>query len=359
MQTLTIDQLLTLRRRLQHLDIGLMDISGIAACGLQAQEVTAGLLSFRVRSTGLTEADIRATWFDQGELIRTWCMRGTLHLVTRDDLRWMLPLFGPEFIKKSKPRHEQLGLSEANLLRAVDIIRERLTTDGALTRKELANHLIQSGIPTEGQALIHLIRHAALLGVVCYGPYRGSKETFMLLDLEPPDMDEQQLWDEMARRYLSAYGPAQPEDLAKWSGLSINKARRAFERLSDQLVSVQVEGQVYQMIGDQVPPPPRSDSLVRLLPAYDTYLLGYQTRDLILDRRFANRVHPGGGLIRPTVLVDNQLVGTWKAQKLKQQTLIQVSPFESFSQPVIDAIRAEADDIARFLDRDVNLTIVG
>jgi hypothetical protein len=356
-QTLTVEQLLALRQQSQHLDTSLTDAVELAqaVCGLQAQDVNAALLSFRARTTDLTAADVRSAWFDQGKLVRTWCMRGTLHLVARDDLRWMLPLFGPEFIKKTKRRYEQLGLSEADCLRAVDIIGERLAADGALTREELAGHLSREGIPTEGQAIIHLIRRAALSGTTCYGPYRGGKETFILLDLEPSDMNEQQLWNQLARRYLAAFGPAQPEDLARWSGLSISKVRRAFDRLSDQLVSVQIEGQIYQMIGNQAPPPHTPEPHIRLLPAFDTYLLGYQTRDLILERHFAERVYPGGGLIHPTVLANNHLIGTWKKHKGKQQTVIQVAPFEPFSPQIIDALQAQAADIGRFLGQDITL----
>lgn len=359
MDTLTIDQLLTLRLQSQCLDTGLTDAAAVAraVCGLQAQEVNAALLSFRARSTQLTAEDVRSAWFDQGELVRTWCMRGTLHLVARDDLRWMLPLFGLEFIKKTRRRYEQLGLSEADCLRAVDIIRECLAVDGALTREELTGHLTQEGIPTEGQAIIHLIRRAALSGIICYGPYWDSKETFILLNLEPSEMDEQQLWDQLARRYLAAYGPAQPEDLAKWSGLSISIARRVFDRLSGQLVSVQVGGQVHWMTEHQASSPDIPEIPVRLLPAFDTYLLGYQTRDLILDQRFAKQVHPGGGLIHPTVLANNRLIGTWKAHKRKQQTTIQVVPFEPFSPQVIDAVQAQAADIGRFLGQDVSLAL--
>ena len=74
-------------------------------------------------------------------------MRGTLHMVVRDDLGWMLPLFGPTFIKKTKRRYQQLGLNENDCLRAVDRIAEILLAHGGMTRLELAKELAREGIP--------------------------------------------------------------------------------------------------------------------------------------------------------------------------------------------------------------------
>jgi len=40
--------------------------------------------------------------------------------------------------------------------------------------------LASAHIPYEGQAGIHLIRTAGLMGLVCYGPERDGSETFVL-----------------------------------------------------------------------------------------------------------------------------------------------------------------------------------
>jgi hypothetical protein len=41
---------------------------------------------------------------------------------------------------------------------------------------------------------------------------------------------------------------------------------------------------------------------VALLGHFDPYLLGYRSRDLVLDARFANRMQAGGGFVKPSVL---------------------------------------------------------
>ena len=47
---------------------------------------------------------------------------------------------------------------------------------------------------------------------------------------------------EAAVRFLAAHGPSVPEDLAFWSGLRLNDARRAWRSVEDRLVEVDAPG---------------------------------------------------------------------------------------------------------------------
>ena len=44
-------------------------------------------------------------------IVRTWPMRGTLHFVAPEDVRWMLALLSPRVIARARTRHEQLGIT--------------------------------------------------------------------------------------------------------------------------------------------------------------------------------------------------------------------------------------------------------
>jgi hypothetical protein len=52
------------------------------------------------------------------EIVRTWPMRGTLHLVTAVDIRWLLALLTPRVLAGAAGRHKQLELDEAAFTRA-------------------------------------------------------------------------------------------------------------------------------------------------------------------------------------------------------------------------------------------------
>jgi hypothetical protein len=82
---------------------------------------------------------------------------------------------------------------------------------------------------------------------------------------------------------------------------------------------------------------------VRLLGAYDPYLLGWRRRDHVVAPEHARRVHPGGGVVRPVILRDGHAVGTWSAQRRGGVLALDC---DFFADPV--DVSAEADDVARF-----------
>jgi hypothetical protein len=169
---------------------------------------------------------------------------------------------------------------------------------------------------------------AALHGHVVFGPPRGGKPTYALRDdwLGPnlPRLPREHAVAELARRYVRAFGPAEPEDFAAWSGLPLRDARASWPA-AGRAPAVRE-------------PDPR---VVRLLPAFDTYLLGYRTREFCVPAEHARDVWPGGGIVRPTIVANGRGVGTWR----RSGTQVEIQPFGD------DAIDAgdEIADVQRFL----------
>ena len=88
---------------------------------------------------------------------------------------------------------------------------------------------------------------------------------------------------------------------------------------------------------------------VALLGHFDAYLLGYRSRDLVLDARFAKRIQAGGGIIKPAVLVGGRVVGTWRGQHRRGEFTIAVEPFEQLADDLQAGLDRERADLARFL----------
>jgi hypothetical protein len=324
-------------------------------CGVQAQESKAASMAVRVRCKGIVAADIEQARVSEKSVARTWCMRGTLHLLAVDDLKWLLSLHGPEFVRKSRRRYEQLGLSEEICAKAIEAIRNLIISEGPLTRAELAKKLLIMGIPTEGQAAYHLVRRAALENVICFGPDSQGEPTYVLIDTWISSVDAYEVGDGfamLARRYLEAYGPARPEDMASWSGLSLTKAREGFKVIKDELLEVDSDVVPYSMLKSQLNwlnDKLENRMIVNLLPSYDPYLLGYRGRDLIVPTQFARRIHPGGGLIHPTLLVNGVAAGTWRTKQRKSSLEVIVEPFENLDNEVFQFLEEEVQDLGRFL----------
>jgi hypothetical protein len=368
-QNLTQDQVRLLRLRSQLLYRQSATAPGDPAqvlkllCGVQAQDASAAQLAIRPRSAGLVATDIERARLEDHTIVRTWCMRGTLHLLAAEDLGWLLELLGPIFIRSGERRRKQLGLDEETSHKGVRVIRDLLAKHGPQTRSEIAGELMRQGVPPQGQAAYHLLYMAGLQRIVCLGPDRGSEQTFVLLeDWITPDtlVTAEAAQAELARRYFSAYGPATAEDLAAWSGLPVGQARAACDRIRGQLFEVELEGNHLWMLKSRrawLEQSPSVDPLVRLLPRFDTYLLGYKSRELVVDSHHARRIHPGGGMLRPALLVDGRALGTWSIKSYRRRIEILIEPFQRLDSAILPELENEVADLGRFLELSAALVL--
>jgi hypothetical protein len=337
-------------------------------CGVQAQDASAAMLAVRVRSEGLIADDVERARVEERSIIRTWGQRGTLHLLATEDFGWLLSLLGPIFVAGNRTRRAELGLDEDSCIRGISAIRDILANQGSLTRAELVEQLaVQTGIRLEGQAAPHLLFRAALEGVVCLGPNRGTKPTYVLIDdwieggRQTLSLSRDAARAELARRYLAAYGPAEPDDLAAWSGLPMSEVRTAWKSFANDLIDVEVAGRPAWMLKEHLAwldEFPASAPVVRLLPGFDTYLLGYRSRKLVVSPQYARRINAGGGMVHPTLIVDGRAIGTWKLRRQKSSVDVALVPFEELASEIQHGLEAEVQDIARFLGMPARLQVL-
>ena len=81
---------------------------------------------------------------------------------------------------------------------------------------------------------------------------------------------------------------------------------------------------------------------LRLLGGFDTLVLGYADRSLLVPPERAADVNAGGGLIRPTVLSDGEVVGTWSVRA-------GVEAFRRLTAEERAGVDLELADVERFL----------
>jgi len=330
---------------------------------LQSQEWPSAQLAIHARARGITQADVIHAREVERAFVLTWSLRGTLHLVAAEDLRWQLDLCGPPALRGSRSRYKQLGLTEDARESALQEMRDILTRDTALTRAQLADALEARGIPVAGQAIHHLARFAALRGLICLGAEVDGDLTYVLLDewlpasaAAPPVDDPLR---EFARRYLATYGPATMADFKRWSGLTAAQAKQAWAVIESECVPIALpEGEtlILERHLEQLEAPP-NEPTVRLLPRYDNYLLGYASRAFMVDAAYAKQVHPGGGLIRACLLVDGEAKANWKLEKRRAGLRVVVEPFEALERSIFPSLEAEVESLGRFLDTDAELRV--
>ncbi len=364
--SLTPDEVLRLRLRSQQLTgPRAAEVAEVVRRlgAMQAQSTRDARLAVRPRGRGIDAAAVTEACNVTRSVVRTWAMRGTLQMLARPDVGWIVNLFRPP-AGVLNARQRQLGLDAGLLARALPAIAEILSERGPLTRAALVAELAARGVAVDAksQAPAHLIGYAARQGVICRGPDHGDDEpTYVVLADwagEHAAVEPDEALAELARRYAAAHGPAAPRDFAHWSGLQLGRARRGFELVAGELEEVEAAGeQAWMLSAADLPGPGDTAPSVRLLPHFDEYLLGYRSRDMILPPRFARRIQAGGGWVRAAVLVNGRVAGTWRQQRTGARTVVTVEPFEAIDPAALPGLEAEAADLGRFQNTPASLHI--
>lgn len=306
--------------------------------GLQAQTWRGAAYAVRARSAATTFQDVSHAQQTDRSIVRGWFMRGTLQLVATEDAGPLLGVLGPKLIRDTQRRYGELGLTESIRSAAADVLESHLLDHGPSGRAELAEVLVQAGLIPEpgGQALYALIRHAGLLGRLCYGPGHDKDETWVAVRdwLGTPLELEGDLGD-LARRYLTAYGPATARDFATWSGLPVPVARDGVRAVAS--TSFVVDDEELMAVADLT-----GCRDLRLLGEFDPYLLGYQDRRHALAEEHRRHIHPGGGMLRPAIVSAGRVIGTWKHADLSYD-LFEQEPAQTAAE-----LAGELADVARF-----------
>jgi DNA glycosylase AlkZ-like len=308
---------------------------------VQGQDPRGFRLAVRARTAGLTAGDVERALGEDRSLVVTWLNRGTLHLVRSEDYPLLQALTTPPLFTSSARRLRQEGVSEADAERGLATIERALADEGPLTRAELRDRLDAAGVPTGGQAPMHLLFLAALRGLVVRGPMRGKQHAYVLVRDwlgAQPRVDRERALAELTRRYLAGHQPASDRDLAKWAGLPLRDARAGLKAIGSELE--EGEDGLLRLRGrppTAEPPPPR------LLGAFDPVLLGWTSREPILGAHEPRVV--SGGLFRPFALAGGRAVAGWRWVKGR----VEIEPYPRLANPHATALEADAADVARFL----------
>jgi hypothetical protein len=312
------------------------------ALAIQAQDTRSSRLGVRARSEGLVVGDVIRACDEERSVVRTWAMRGTLHMLAAEDVRWIVGLLGPEVLRRYERRRAGLGLTPdvcARILAAIPSV----LGGGPLSRAELVDALNVrgAGIDTSGQAPAHAVLLASASGLTCRGPDRSADEpTYVLLDdwvaPEAPRERDAAL-AELARRFRAAHGPSDAADLRYWSGMPAADARRA-----------------WRLAGPPPPPPPEDGPPPpRLLPAFDGVLLGHRDRTPLVRPADAPKLTSGSWIL-PTVVAGGRAVGTWRRDRGE----VVLQPFASrLPRGSARALQAEVADVGRFLGVPARMTV--
>jgi len=336
-------------------------------CGLQAQAVLTPYLSLWNRVEKFKRGMLDEALYKAKILVRIWCMRGTLHIISSNDLpiynkalkrmwfehhgRFMKSPDWPPIEERKSVVYPKIieALSEKPLKREEFIAKVRsLLGDQAKPYKKWFS------------AWGGMLKETCYEGFTVHAQPCGVEACFARLDKWLPNLNldalnEEQAKEKLLLKYLHGYGPASVQDFASWSGLMISDARKTLENVTSELEEVRIEG----IKGQFWIPKKDYKSLMKvdleektpahLLPKFDSFVLGHKNRTRIIQKEFMKQVFRKAGDIASTVIVDDNIVGTWRYKKTRKSVTVTIAPFEKFEKDDLEKIRKEAEGLGDFM----------
>ncbi|MFI0451494.1 winged helix DNA-binding domain-containing protein [Actinomadura sp. 6N118] len=320
--------------------------------GLQSQDYHPAKWAIAQRlGPGVTDADLDRA-FDDGAILRTHVLRPTWHFVTPADLCWLLELTAPRVHALNGYAYRQGELDGPLLRRTTDLIAHAVAGGNHLTRTEIAALLAHHGITAKGFRLGYILIHAELERVICSGPLRGKQHTYALIEERVPQaasMEREAALAEIVRRFFTSHGPATAKDLSWWSSLTRDDIATGLSLAGDALESTDVDGVTYWSAPGNAPAPPPSPS-VRLLQAYDEYIVGYRQSKHLLDLGGLVAAAPDKlALPNGVIVVDTQVAGRWKRTVRADAVVLEAALFRPFDAAETAALQGAADELGAFL----------
>lgn len=357
-------QSLAWRLRRQHLDpVGTDSVEDVVRrlAGVQSGDVSATELAVRTRRTASAPGEVEGALV-AGRLIKTFAFRGSTHLLTPEEGGIYLALRASSRMWELPSWRSYYGVEPADWPAIRELARAAMA-DGPVTVKELIaaiskpprfRHLaaILAGNPWS------FVKALAWHGDLSFGALRGRQTTLQRLDGNPrwaglPDVED--AGPLAIEAYLGAYGPATLANLQYWLGSGLGAGKRIpawLNGLRKRVADLEIEGSPALLLREHLDDlasarPTRS---IRLLPAYDQWVLGPGTADArvvpsarrALVSRGANVVVAGG-----------VVAGTWTIR----DAVVSVDWFADFGRPPRAGIDEELARLASILDLRLEVVV--
>ncbi|MGZ4620092.1 MAG: winged helix DNA-binding domain-containing protein [Frankiaceae bacterium] len=316
---------------------------------LHSTDAASVYLSVCSRMPGATVAEVENALYEQRTLVRMLGMRRTV-FVLPVELAPIVHAACTEAIAARERRKlvqylEEGGVARdgARWLAAVEAeTRDALAARGQATAAELASDVaglreqLNFGAGKKWAGSVGVSTRVLFLlaadGVIVRGRPRGSwlstqyhwAPMHAWLPGGLPSLPVAQTRAELVRRWLAAYGPGTPADIAWWTGWTAGEVKQALAQV--RTCEVNLGAGTGLLLDDDddaggdletAPPetaPPRTAPWAALLPALDPTVMGWAGRDWFLGQH-RSALFDRSGNAGPTVWWDGRVVGGWAQRR--------------------------------------------
>lgn len=322
-------------------------VSGMGAMQSQTLDMAKWAIGVRLEDNNVKDIDKA---LDMGKVIRTHILRPTWHFVSADDIYWMHGLSSPRLRPVYRSYAKASGADESLIRRAVPLVEKALEGGNHLTRQEIGIALLEQDLQLDDRTLHLSISYAETEGIVVNGRQKGNKQTFTLLEEWVPrqkTISEEESLERLARKFFGSHGPATMQDFIWWSGLTMTQCRQAVEMIKTDFICESINGRDFWMRND-TKTPPSDENYVLLLPPFDEFVVSYKDRSEIIEDHHYAKVMTKNGLFSPTIILNGEIIGSWKKVVQKNIPRIELSFFEKRSKKKQDLFNSEIKRVEKF-----------
>lgn len=312
---------------------------------LQAQEPASPYLALWNRIERFDAADLDAAFAD-GEIVRATLMRITLHAVAAGDYTTFHETMRSNL--RGAGLHDRRFRTSGLSMEEFDAMLPDLVVFAGTprTKPEFETFLAERfGRPQPAGVWRALKMVAPLTHAVTGPPWSfGRVAAFRAAPTVPERPQPEEGAQVLARRYLEAFGPATPEDFARFAVHYRPVARDAFAALGDLVYHQGPDGELADIRGGVIPDPD-TPAPPRLLGMWDSVLLAHDDCGRVIPPEYRSQVIRRNGDVLPTVLVDGRVQGVWRVI----DDGVEVTALATWDEAVWHGIVAEARRLAAFL----------
>ena len=338
-------------------------------CGAQAQILPAAHLQLWARNHGITRTEIESALWNSRTLVKTHVMRQTLHLIPADEFLLYVAALRSYLLAFALRIMARCGVTREEADALTELIMEIMSA-GPRTRAEITAAVrprVSKRVRAWMDKVWSIVRIPVAEGLLCYGCGEGNEVQLVRTDqwltkLKARPVQEAEAQCALLRKYLRAYGPATLSDFAHWSGLPAAQVRSLQARVAQELAEVKMEDEICLLLRgdlDLLNSAANSGPSIRLLPHFDPYLLAHRGKDHLLEDKHYKRVYRNQGWISPVLLVDGVIAGTWSHKLQGSRLQVTLEPFTKLTRATRDAVAHEAECMAGFFGRSLDLLFNG
>ncbi len=316
---------------------------------------------------------------NQGDrLVRINSFRKTVFLIHKENLPMIFQATGNRFYNEVRQSlylkdftDDQIDQTMKQIVDALDsapLTTRRLKEELPKLAPNMRGFLL--GAMARGEVVRATAKHARS-NLTTYAPL--SK--WMNVDLN--QLSEEEALNLLIKQYVQVFGPVSIADLAWWLGLSQRKVKEKLEELNTELLTQEINNTISYMEQSDFEIAKSlehlSESIVNFLPYEDHFPKAFIDRSWFIIEERQSKLFPRNkksywpsnptqsfeptsrgmnqsGEIRPSIWLNEQIIGRWELDKSKSGYNVIMSLYQKVNPSLEQVIREKKEELERFIN---------